>query len=143
MRNNGIRIYPGLPAICLVLLVSANGCSAKEAAGVYGEMNERPGSAGPQPGQVDIAKRDLAERLSISTGQINVVEVREVTWRDGSIGCPQPGMLYKQVLVNGSLIVLEAEGTRYEYHSGAGRDPFYCAQPEPPVPPDAEGFGKT
>jgi hypothetical protein len=106
-------------------------------------MNDRPESADTQPGQVDVAKRDLAKRLSISPDQINVVEVREVTWRDGSIGCPRPGMLYKQVLVNGSLIILEAKGVRYEYHSGGGRDPFYCAQPEPPVPPGTEGFGKN
>ncbi|MDH3864023.1 MAG: hypothetical protein OEV10_08665 [Gammaproteobacteria bacterium] len=106
-------------------------------------MSERPESAETRSGQVDIAKRDLAKRLSISIDRINVVDVREVTWRDGSVGCPRPGMLYKQVLVNGSLIILEANGVRYEYHSGDGRGPFYCADPEPPVPPDANGFGKT
>ena len=106
-------------------------------------MNFPPGSADKPHTQVEIARRDLAKRLSLPLDGINVVEFREVAWRDGSIGCPRPGMLYKQVLVNGSLIVLEAKGVRYEYHSGGGRDAFYCAKPEPPMPPGTDGFGKN
>ncbi|MDH3587579.1 MAG: hypothetical protein OEQ30_10870 [Gammaproteobacteria bacterium] len=143
VRNADIRNYPWLPALSMALLVFGNGCNATESTRVEGAMSERPESAETRSGQVDIAKRDLAKRLSISIDRINVVDVREVTWRDGSVGCPRPGMLYKQVLVNGSLIILEANGVRYEYHSGDGRGPFYCADPEPPVPPDANGFGKT
>ncbi len=57
----------------------------------------------------------------------------DVTWPDGSLGCPQPGMRYTQALVSGSLIVLEANGLFYEYHSGGGGDPFYCALPTAPT----------
>ncbi len=45
-------------------------------------------------------------------------------------------MSYTQVLVNGSLIVLEVNGANYEYHSGVGRDPFYCPNPTAPVSGD-------
>jgi hypothetical protein len=41
-------------------------------------------------------------------------------------------MIYLQVLTDGMLIVLEADGRRHEYHSGAG-DPFLCTTPRPPV----------
>jgi hypothetical protein len=81
------------------------------------------------------AKQDLAARLSIPVHSIELVKLEEVTWRDGSLGCPQRGMVYTQALVNGSLIVLRANGRVYEYHSGKGRDPFYCATPEPPLSP--------
>ncbi len=79
------------------------------------------------------AVTDLAARLGIDESAITVVSVEEVTWSDGSLGCPEPGMMYTQALENGSLIVLEVDGTEYEYHSGAGRDPFYCATPIAPV----------
>ena len=49
---------------------------------------------------------------------ITVVSTDEVTWRDGSIGCPEPGMNYTQALVPGVRVVLELDGVRYEYHAG-------------------------
>ncbi len=69
------------------------------------------------------AVTDLAARLGIDESAVTVVSVEEVTWSDGSLGCPEPGMMYTQALENGSLIVLEV----------AGRDPFYCATPIAPV----------
>ncbi len=91
----------------------------------------------PHPsGPVAAAIADLATRLGVDESNVNLVSQEEVTWPDGSLGCPQPDMSYIQVLVNGSLIVLEVNGATYEYHSGAGRDPFYCANPTEPVSGD-------
>lgn len=84
------------------------------------------GTPVPPPASVDVAIADLADRLSIDPSEIEVVSVEEVTWPDGSLGCPEPGMVYTQALVNGQRIVLLAEGIEYEYHSGGARDPFYC-----------------
>ena len=39
-----------------------------------------------------------------------MVSVEEVTWRDGSRGCAQPGMAYTQALIDGSRITLRAGG---------------------------------
>jgi hypothetical protein len=90
--------------------------------------------AGPTQGPVEQAKVDLAGRLGIDPGQVTLASSEEVTWRDGSLGCPQPGMRYIQVITNGSRIVLEAGGKRYEYHSGGRRGPFLCTNPQPPLP---------
>ena len=57
----------------------------------------------------------------------------EVTWRDGSIGCPEPGMNYTQALVPGIRVVLELDGVRYEYHAGGARSIFLCENPQPPA----------
>jgi hypothetical protein len=84
--------------------------------------------------QVVIAMTDLAGRLGVAADSIDVVSVEEVTWPDGSVGCPQPGMRYTQALVNGSRIVLRVDGVDYQYNSGGGREPFYCAEPGDPVP---------
>jgi len=79
------------------------------------------------------AVTDLAARLGVDESAITVVSVEEVTWPDGSLGCPEPGMMYSQALEDGTLIVLDVDGTIYEYHGGVGRDPFYCENPTPPV----------
>jgi hypothetical protein len=47
-------------------------------------------------------------------------------WRDGSLGCPQPDMMYTQALVDGYLIQLSAGSRLYNYHGANGRDPFLC-----------------
>ena len=94
-------------------------------------------SVEPNPsGPVAASIADLATRLGVDASKVTLVSQEEVTWSDGSLGCPQPDMSYIQVLVNGSLIILEAGGTDYEYHSGGGRGPFYCSNPIDPVSGD-------
>ena len=75
------------------------------------------------------AKADLAERLGVPVDDVTVVSSEEVTWPDSSLGCPQPGMMYAQVLTDGSRILLSAGGRTYEYHSGGHRPPFLCETP--------------
>jgi hypothetical protein len=90
-------------------------------------------------GLVAVARADLARRIGVAQDDIEVVSVREVTWPDGAIGCPQPGMAYTQALVDGSQIILRHGGRDYHYHAGGARGPFYCANPRPPVPAGAGG----
>lgn len=74
------------------------------------------------------AKEDLAKRLNVDPASIKVVSEKEVTWNDGSMGCPQPEMMYTQALVEGSQVVL-ASGKNYEYHAGSNGKPFLCEKP--------------
>lgn len=85
-------------------------------------------------GLVAIALQDLQERFDVSSDDVTVVTVEEVTWRDASLGCPQKDMQYQQVLTPGTRIVLTDGDRTFNYHAGAGRDPFYCARPETPAP---------
>ncbi len=79
------------------------------------------------------AVADLADRLGLAADAISVVLMEDVTWSDGSLGCPEPGMSYTQALVDGYRIVLEANGTEFHYHAAGGDDPFYCANPSRPA----------
>jgi hypothetical protein len=81
---------------------------------------------------VDQAVADLAERLTIDVGQIEVVEVKAMVWPDGSLGCPEPGVAYTQVQREGTLIRLRVGKRVYQYHSGGGRPPFLCEHPSLP-----------
>jgi hypothetical protein len=80
----------------------------------------------PQTNLVNQAKEDLADRLAIPISQIELFSYEEVVWPDASLGCPQPGMRYKQVPYDGALILLSAGGQLYSYHSGGNRGVFLC-----------------
>ena len=89
---------------------------------------------------VDMATQNLAANLKIDESDINLAEAEYVTWRDSSIGCPQPDMQYMQVLTNGSRIVLKANGAIYNYHSSGNVPPTYCSKPSAQKPlPYAHG----
>lgn len=76
---------------------------------------------------IEQAKADLAQRLGVAESEIDVASAELVTWPDASLGCPQPGMQYAQVLTDGSLIVLKHAGQTYPYHTGGSRYvPFLC-----------------
>jgi hypothetical protein len=84
---------------------------------------------------IEKAKEDLAQRLSISVTQINLVEAMEVEWSDASLDCPQPGVDYLQVLTPGYRILLEYGGNEYEYHSNRDAYVIYCEDSIPPILP--------
>jgi hypothetical protein len=73
-----------------------------------------------------IAKDDLARGLGLSVSEISVVSVEAVDWPDTSLGCPEPGKVYAQVITPGYLVVLEAEGQTYEYHTDKGGQVTLC-----------------
>lgn len=75
------------------------------------------------------AVSDLATSLGVDESAVEVVSQEEVIWRDGSLGCAEPGMMYTQALVDGTRIVLRVDGVDHEYHAGGGRAPFRCHRP--------------
>ncbi|MBN1937200.1 MAG: hypothetical protein JW934_21250 [Anaerolineae bacterium] len=85
------------------------------------------------------AVADLAERLGIDPAQVQVLAVESVQWSDSSLGCPQPGMMYAQVITPGYLIVLGAGEAQYEYHAGRDGDAaIFCPDGQKPVPDAAQ-----
>src|SRR5262249_37292069 len=68
---------------------------------------------GPPP--VDAARTDLANQLGVDSTAIALVSSDPVVWSDGSLGCPEPGRAYQQVVTAGYRIVLSVGGVSYEY----------------------------
>jgi len=76
---------------------------------------------GPSEVPLAPARQDLSQRLGIGIEEIEVQSVEAVEWPDASLGCPQPGMMYAQVITPGYRILLRAGGQTYEYHSDRQR----------------------
>jgi hypothetical protein len=71
---------------------------------------------GEVPGDLlDEIMADLANKEGLGLQSIEVIRAEAVTWNDGSLGCPQPGMMYTQALVDGYWVILQAEGIDYDY----------------------------
>ena len=83
--------------------------------------------ATPTPGTLNVGEvppdllntllLDLAERLGISSEEITILHTQTVEWSDGSLGCPQPGMMYIQVITPGYRVVLLANDQLFDYHT--------------------------
>ena len=90
------------------------------------------GSEGPAEA-VEAAKARLVSELDIPTEEIEVVSVESVEWSDTSLGCPEPGQLYAQVITPGYRIKLRAGDRVHEVHTDrSGRAAVLCERkPEP------------
>lgn len=147
MKRNG-RVT--LAGASLILMLMSAGCGASpgddtRATPTPSPTSEPPPSdtpsdtptATPSNGadepEVQTAVEDLATRLGVEVADIAVGPLEEVTWPDGSIGCPQPAQMYTQALVDGTRLILVVDGTDYAYHAGGGQALTYCAIPSDPV----------
>jgi hypothetical protein len=83
---------------------------------------------------LDAAMRDTANRLDIDPATVDVVSAMQVTWSDGSVGCPMAGMHYTQALVPGYRVILRAAGQIFDYHAAANGH-FILCPPERAIEP--------
>jgi hypothetical protein len=74
---------------------------------------------------VTAAVEALADEMKVTADQIEVVSVESVQFRDSSLGCPQKGMMYLQVITPGYQVVLRLEGQTYDYRV-AGQQVILC-----------------
>ena len=87
-----------------------------------GEVQALPGS---EPA-LTAAMADLSEKTGVPANEIGLVSMEAVEWNDASLGCPQEGYMYAQVITPGFLIVLEAQGQLYEYHTDRAQNVVLC-----------------
>lgn len=91
--------------------------------------------AAPEPGtpvstelqsKVQAALADAARRTGLDSSALKVVVAEQVTWPDGSLGCPAPGMMYSMALVPGYRIRIQAGAQQLDYHSALNGQPALC-----------------
>jgi hypothetical protein len=80
---------------------------------------------------IDPARADLAARLSVPLDQVQLVSAEAVDWPDASLGCPQPGMMYAQVITRGFKLTFQVNNQQYTYHGDDSGYFFLCEQGQP------------
>lgn len=75
----------------------------------------------------EAAKSIAATALDVAASRLEVKEIEAVTWPDTSLGCPQPGYLYAQVLTPGYKVVLTTDERVVEVHLDARGQGIVCS----------------
>jgi len=69
----------------------------------------------------DRARAVVATRLGVPTEDVAVIAVTARDFPDSSLDCPQPDMMYQQVITPGHEVIVEAQGRRFDVRvAGAG-----------------------
>ncbi len=75
----------------------------------------------PRQIYLDMAIADLVNKLQINKQVIKTIQVEARSFNDTSLGCPEKGKMYPQVITPGFVITLSAMGKTYTYHAGLDR----------------------
>ena len=139
-RRSRIGLGGAVLALVLVGCSGVSGSPSAPADGTGSPTFEPPAEPLPTmaPGDgegvpstvIDAAVADAATRAGVSLTEATVVSAASVTFPDGGLGCPEPGMIYTQVLTPGYRVVVEAGGREYDYRAGArGGEIRWCENP--------------
>jgi hypothetical protein len=122
--------------VILGVLVVVAACATGGASPTAGSSSPSDPSGGPQASAgtlpasiIDPIVADAAGRLGVDPSSVKIVAAETQTFSDGSLGCPRPGEMYTQALVDGYQVIVEANGRQLDYRgSGPGRFKL-CEQP--------------
>jgi hypothetical protein len=81
------------------------------------------------------ARTALAAWLGVPEESVQAVQVETVEWPDASLGCPQPGQDYAQVVTPGLRFTFRVADRSYVVHTDLGRVAVVCSEDGLPSPP--------
>jgi len=77
--------------------------------------------------QADKAAQILAQSLKVPADKVDILEVEAVQWSDTSLGCPEPGMMYAQVITPGYRARALVDGQEYWVHMDEQGNGVQCS----------------
>jgi hypothetical protein len=114
----------------LAVLISGGlmlGCADTGPSDVPGGVAaERPAKVASGPEAVAIST--VAAQTGLAPDQLNIISSEAVNFSDASLGCPQPGMAYPQVITPGYRVLIEGGGQSFDVRV-AGRRGRICDNP--------------
>jgi hypothetical protein len=114
--NQAMHIRPFISvAVALSSWFWLSACQTQPAA----EAQETPAEKGRQL---------VADHLNLALEATTLVSSTAVEFSDSSLGCPQPGMAYAQVITPGHRVIVEADGRRFDVRV-AGSHARICHSP--------------
>lgn len=76
---------------------------------------------------IRVATEVISKHLNLPVERFTLQQAQAVDWPDSSLGCPQPGMMYMQMITPGFKVMLEAGGEVYPVHV-AGSHAVVCVR---------------
>ena len=76
------------------------------------------------------ARQIAADELSVAPDQVKVLAITPMDWPDASLGCPQPDMMYAQVITPGYQAQVEVDGQTHDVHMDANGYGVICTTPQ-------------
>ena len=77
------------------------------------------------PEAVADAAEAAARHLGVEQGDLTLLDWSLVTWPNGAMGCPKPGMMYTQALVPGFIVRFQHGGETVTVHAAEGGNPAF------------------
>lgn len=77
---------------------------------------------------IQLTQQDLAGKLNVKADLIGKPDVIPVTWSDTSLGCPQPGVMYAQVMTEGYKLTYTIKGQQFIYHTDTASRFVHCVE---------------
>lgn len=76
---------------------------------------------------------DAARRFRVPESSVVLTRAEQLTWSDGSLGCPEPGRFYTQMLVPGYRVVAKTTEGELAYNTDTRGNVVTCgaASPQP------------
>ena len=116
MRKRGARVrFMNVAAAAAMLLLLLVACAREPGTG-GSEVSPNPPTAPAVTEGGEIAAKKsaefLARELGVAVTGLQVISTAPMTWSDAGLGCPQPGMMYAQVLTPGYLVIIRDDGGR-------------------------------
>lgn len=68
---------------------------------------------------VQASKEILSQKLTVALDSIEVITIEAINWPDASLGAPEEGQLYAQVITPGYKLKILAISVEYEIHADA------------------------
>jgi hypothetical protein len=107
--------------ISLLFILLAAACApaaapTEEPSEAEDQPTSSPESAPIGPVEESVIKQ-LAEHLGLKESEISLVSSEETEFSDACLGVTTEGVMCAQVITPGRIIVLEANGAQYEYHT--------------------------
>lgn len=101
-------------------VVTATPPATESGAPAFPSDTPAPRSDDTVPGEIETAARKLlADELEADAGSLRLDGSEGVEWSDASLGCPQEGMMYAQVITPGYKLVFDLEGTSHAVHTNS------------------------
>jgi len=69
---------------------------------------------------------DAARRFKVAESAVVLARAEQLTWNDASLGCPQPGHIYAQLLVPGFRVAARTPEGELIYHTDSQKRALVC-----------------